>query len=77
MTLILHHLRRYGEISIFLFRIIAWEWACHGGHEIALDPNEELVLTAILWAEALAGVRLTAQPCRPQNGLPDQKLCDA
>jgi len=38
--------------------LIAWERAAHAGRHIHLDDGEELVLPAIVWAEALAGVRL-------------------
>lgn len=38
--------------------LVAWERAIHDGREIALDDSEELVIPAIVWAEALAGVRL-------------------
>jgi predicted nucleic acid-binding protein len=43
--------------------IVAWERAIGGGKQITMDPSEELVLPAIVWAEALSGVRLagTAQ----------------
>lgn len=38
--------------------IIAWERAQDAGREISLDGTEELVMPAVVWAEALAGVRL-------------------
>ena len=38
--------------------LVAWERARQAGQTIALDPAEELVLPAVVWAEALAGVRL-------------------
>ena len=36
--------------------VIAWERALSAAHEIDLDPAEELVMPAIVWAEALAAV---------------------
>lgn len=38
--------------------IVAWERAAASGHALDLNPKEELVVPAIVWAEALAGVRL-------------------
>jgi len=38
--------------------LIAWERALNDGHTLALDDSEELVMPAVVWAEALAGVRL-------------------
>jgi predicted nucleic acid-binding protein len=38
--------------------IVAWERALDAGKSILLDAAEELVLPAVVWAEALAGVRL-------------------
>lgn len=38
--------------------IVAWEREMDAGRPVALDANEELVMPAIVWAEALAGVRL-------------------
>ncbi len=38
--------------------IIAWERALAVGGEIDLDDGEELALPAIVWVEALIGVRL-------------------
>lgn len=38
--------------------IAAWERALDAGKSILLDAGEELVLPAVVWAEALAGVRL-------------------
>ncbi|MCB1092382.1 MAG: type II toxin-antitoxin system VapC family toxin [Verrucomicrobiae bacterium] len=49
--------------------IIAWERAWHAGREIALDRDEELVLPAIVWAEALAGVRLADTAMRAAKRL--------
>jgi hypothetical protein len=34
------------------------------GKEVDLDPSEELILPAIVWAEALTGVRLADSPIR-------------
>ena len=43
--------------------IVAWERAIAAGQPVSIDPDEELALPAIVWAEALSGVRLanTAQ----------------
>ena len=43
--------------------IVAWERAIGAGRALGMDPGEELALPAIVWAEALSGVRLadTAQ----------------
>ncbi len=38
--------------------IVAWERALATAQPITIDPAEELVLPAIVWAEALTGVRL-------------------
>ena len=38
--------------------LIAWERAQDKGHEVLLDGKETLVMPAVVWAEALAGVRL-------------------
>ena len=38
--------------------LIAWERAQNEGQEVLLDGEEELVMPAVVWAEALAGVRL-------------------
>jgi predicted nucleic acid-binding protein len=38
--------------------VVAWERAEEGGRRLALDQNEELAMPAIVWAEALTGVRL-------------------
>ncbi len=38
--------------------LVAWERAEKAGQTIALDGSEELVMPAVVWAEALAGVRL-------------------
>jgi predicted nucleic acid-binding protein len=38
--------------------IVVWERAGDAGLGVELDPGVELVLPAIVWAEALAGVRL-------------------
>ena len=38
--------------------IVAWERAIGDGRQLAMDPGEELALPAIVWAEALSGVRL-------------------
>ena len=38
--------------------LVAWERARSAGQAPLIDPGEELVLPAVVWAEALAGVRL-------------------
>ncbi len=38
--------------------IVAWERAAARNEALEMDSDEELVLPAIVWAEALAGVRL-------------------
>jgi predicted nucleic acid-binding protein len=38
--------------------IVAWERAIAAGQAVAMDPAEPLALPAIVWAEALSGVRL-------------------
>lgn len=38
--------------------IVAWERALDAGKSVLLDAGEELLLPAVVWAEALAGVRL-------------------
>jgi len=38
--------------------IVAWERAMEAGRAVDLENEVELVLPAIVWAEALAGVRL-------------------
>lgn len=49
--------------------LIAWERAIHAGHEIDLAEDEELVLPAVVWAEALAGVRLADSATRAARRL--------
>ena len=44
--------------------LVAWERANHAGKNAALDENEELVMPAVVWAEALAGVRLADSAMR-------------
>ena len=44
--------------------LVAWERAENAGQTIALDGAEELVMPAVVWAEALAGVRLADSPAR-------------
>lgn len=44
--------------------IVAWEREMDAGRPVELDANEELVLPAIVWAEALAGVRLADSAAR-------------
>jgi len=38
--------------------LVAWERAQDAGKDVLLDGDEELVMPAVVWAEALAGVRL-------------------
>ena len=38
--------------------VVAWERAIGTGHEMVMAPEVELALPAIVWAEALTGVRL-------------------
>ncbi len=38
--------------------LVAWERARNAGQNVVLDESEELMMPAIVWAEALAGVRL-------------------
>jgi tRNA(fMet)-specific endonuclease VapC len=49
--------------------IVAWERAHHTGRTPSLDDTEELVLPAIVWAEALAGVRLADSAARAARRL--------
>ena len=44
--------------------IVAWERAQDGDQVISMDGNEELVMPAVVWAEALAGVRLADSAAR-------------
>lgn len=44
--------------------LVAWERAIHAGESVALDEHEELVIPAVVWAEALAGVRLADSATR-------------
>ncbi len=38
--------------------IVAWERAVAAGRRVGIEAGEELVLPAIVWAEALSGARL-------------------
>ena len=38
--------------------LVAWERAITSGCPVEIDPDEEMVLPAIVWAAALSGVRL-------------------
>lgn len=49
--------------------IIAWERAEHAGRQIALPDDEQLIIPAIVWAEALAGVRLADNALRAARRL--------
>lgn len=44
--------------------LVAWERAENAGQTLALDSGEELVMPAVVWAEALAGVRLADSAAR-------------
>jgi predicted nucleic acid-binding protein len=44
--------------------LVAWERALNAGQTVTLEDNEELVLPAVVWAEALAGVRLADSAVR-------------
>lgn len=44
--------------------IISMERTLAAGHEIELDDDEELIIPAVAWAEALAGVRLANSALR-------------
>lgn len=44
--------------------LVAWERAQNAGLTLALDDAEELVMPAVVWAEALAGVRLANSAAR-------------
>ena len=45
-------------LTIDTSAVVAWERAVAEGLPIALDETEELAMPAIVWAEALTGVRL-------------------
>ena len=49
--------------------IVAWERATNSGGAIHLDPSEELAMPAVVWAEALAGVRLASTAQRAAHRL--------
>ena len=40
--------------------LVAWERAQAAGEQVDLSPDEVIVIPAIVWAEALIGVRLAA-----------------
>ncbi len=44
--------------------LVAWERSLGGGAAIRLPPDEPVALPAIVWAEALAGVRLADSASR-------------
>jgi predicted nucleic acid-binding protein len=44
--------------------LVAWERALNAGQSVALDDDEELIMPAVVWAEALAGVRLADSAVR-------------
>jgi predicted nucleic acid-binding protein len=49
--------------------LVAWERAHHAGQTVSLDDSEELVLPAVVWAEALASVRLADSAARAARRL--------
>jgi predicted nucleic acid-binding protein len=49
--------------------IVIWERAWVSGRTIELGTEEELIMPAIVWAEALAGVRLADSPVRAAQRL--------
>lgn len=49
--------------------VVAWERALAAGQPIDLDAGLELALPAIVWAEALTGVRLARSAQRAANRL--------
>jgi predicted nucleic acid-binding protein len=49
--------------------IVFWERALDSGRAIELESEEELVMPAMVWAEALAGVRLADSPGRAARRL--------
>lgn len=49
--------------------IVAWERAVESGGTVDLEPEVELVLPAIVWAEVLAGVRLADTPVKAARRL--------
>jgi predicted nucleic acid-binding protein len=44
--------------------LIAWERAENAGQTIALGGDQQLIMPAVVWAEALAGVRLADSAAR-------------
>lgn len=44
--------------------LVAWERAGNAGQTVSLGDNEELIMPAVVWAEALAGVRLADSAAR-------------
>ena len=44
--------------------LVAWERAENAGQTVSLGENEELVMPSVVWAEALAGVRLADSAAR-------------
>lgn len=44
--------------------LIAWERAMTSGKELSLNGDEDIVLPAIVWAEALIGVRMADSAAR-------------
>jgi predicted nucleic acid-binding protein len=49
--------------------LVAWERAQDEGREVLLDGGETLVMPAVVWAEALAGVRLADSASRAARRL--------
>ena len=44
--------------------LVAWERAENAGQVVALGDDEQLIMPAVVWAEALAGVRLADSAAR-------------
>jgi predicted nucleic acid-binding protein len=49
--------------------IVAWERAIGAGKAVGMEPGEELALPAVVWAEALSGVRLADTALRAARRL--------
>lgn len=49
--------------------LVAWERALHRGMDLSLGDHEELIMPAVVWAEALAGVRLADSAMRAARRL--------
>jgi len=49
--------------------LVAWERAENAGQVVALGDDEQLIMPAVVWAEALAGVRLAGSAARAARRL--------